>query len=130
LSTYHREYMFHNLLTDAGYRIVYRYRGVMVTDEILEQVFIVLWRKRFVRSNWWQKYLIDNLNIDSNRVGIYGGSYGGFITLMGMLTTQENLNLALLAFCYWLGAHNHGYTEIFLIQKQTLAYKVLDLFCR
>jgi len=32
------------------------------------------------------KRLVENHNIDPNRIGIYGGSYGGFITLMAMFT--------------------------------------------
>jgi dipeptidyl aminopeptidase/acylaminoacyl peptidase len=28
------------------------------------------------------KYLVENHGIDASKVGIYGGSYGGFITLM------------------------------------------------
>jgi dipeptidyl aminopeptidase/acylaminoacyl peptidase len=31
----------------------------------------------------------NNLGIDAGRVGLYGGSYGGFITLMAMLTTPN-----------------------------------------
>jgi dipeptidyl aminopeptidase/acylaminoacyl peptidase len=33
-----------------------------------------------------KKNLVENHGIDASKVGIYGGSYGGFITLMGMLT--------------------------------------------
>jgi hypothetical protein len=43
-STYHREYMFHNLLVDLGYTVLdIDYREVMDTDVILEQEFTVLW---------------------------------------------------------------------------------------
>ena len=35
------------------------------------------------------KYLVDQLGIDPQRIGIYGGSYGGFITLMAMFTTPD-----------------------------------------
>ena len=31
-----------------------------------------------------KKWLVDNWNIDPKRVGIYGGSYGGFMTLMAL----------------------------------------------
>jgi hypothetical protein len=46
------------IISDAGYTVLdIDYRGVMVTDEICEQVYIVLWRKRFVRSNLMAKVL-------------------------------------------------------------------------
>jgi dipeptidyl aminopeptidase/acylaminoacyl peptidase len=35
----------------------------------------------------------ENHGIDASKVGIYGGSYGGFITLMGMLTGPKSLHL-------------------------------------
>ncbi len=30
------------------------------------------------------KYLVENHGINPEKIGIYGGSYGGFITLMAM----------------------------------------------
>ncbi len=46
-----------------------------------------------------------------NRVGIYGGSYGGFITLMAMLTTPKEFasGAALRSVTDW-AHYNHGYT--------------------
>ena len=35
------------------------------------------------------KYLVDKFAVDAKRIGIYGGSYGGFITLMAMFTTPD-----------------------------------------
>src|SRR5437660_12937201 len=32
------------------------------------------------------RWLVQHLGVDSTKVGIYGGSYGGFITLMAMFT--------------------------------------------
>ena len=32
------------------------------------------------------RWLVRELGVDSTRIGIYGGSYGGFITLMAMFT--------------------------------------------
>src|SRR3989442_5274145 len=32
------------------------------------------------------RWLVHTLGVDSTRIGVYGGSYGGFITLMAMFT--------------------------------------------
>jgi dipeptidyl aminopeptidase/acylaminoacyl peptidase len=57
-----------------------------------------------------KNYLVQNLGIDANRVGIYGGSYGGFITLMAMLTkpTEFKSGAALRSVTDW-AHYNHGY---------------------
>jgi len=58
-----------------------------------------------------KKVLVDKYGIDPNRVGIYGGSYGGFITLMAMLTTPKEFasGAALRSVTDW-AHYNHGYT--------------------
>ena len=35
------------------------------------------------------KYLVAEHGVDPKRVGVYGGSYGGFITLMAMFTEPD-----------------------------------------
>jgi dipeptidyl aminopeptidase/acylaminoacyl peptidase len=63
-------------------------------------------------SDHWmvKKYLVENHGIDASKVGIYGGSYGGFITLMGMLTGPKDLHLVQhLDPADW-AHYNHGYT--------------------
>ncbi len=91
-SSYFREYMFNNLLVDKGvptvidmdYRAsagygrdwrtgIYRFMG---GKDLTDQVDAVKW-------------LVEKHNIDPKRIGIYGGSYGGFITLMAMFTTPD-----------------------------------------
>ncbi len=59
-----------------------------------------------------KKYLVEKMEIDSNRVGIYGGSYGGFITLMSMLTTPKTFpgGAALRSVTDW-AHYNHEYTS-------------------
>ncbi len=54
---------------------------------------------------------VENHVIDASKVGIYGGSYGGFITLMGMLTTPKEFasGAALRSVTDW-AHYNHGYT--------------------
>ncbi len=58
-----------------------------------------------------KRFLVQNYHIDENRVGIYGGSYGGFITLMAMLTAPKEFKsgAALRSVTDW-AHYNHGYT--------------------
>ncbi|MEO8239057.1 MAG: prolyl oligopeptidase family serine peptidase [Flavobacterium sp.] len=112
-STYYREYMFHNLLTDLGYTVLdIDYRG---SDgygrDFRTGIYRFMGGKDLSDNIDGKKYLVDNLGIDANRVGIYGGSYGGFITLMGMLTTPGEFvsGAALRSVTDW-AHYNHGYT--------------------
>ena len=49
--------------------------------------------------------------IDANRIGIYGGSYGGFITLMALFNSPGTFasGAALRSVTDW-AHYNHGYT--------------------
>ncbi|KFF02713.1 S9 family peptidase [Flavobacterium reichenbachii] len=112
-SNYYREYMFHNLLTDLGYTVLdIDYRG---SDgygrDFRTGIYRFMGGKDLSDHIDGKKYLVDNLGIDANRVGIYGGSYGGFITLMGMLTTPGEFasGAALRSVTDW-AHYNHGYT--------------------
>ncbi|MDX6189448.1 prolyl oligopeptidase family serine peptidase [Flavobacterium sp. Fl-318] len=112
-SAYYREYMFHNLLTDLGYTVLdIDYRG---SDgygrDFRTGIYRFMGGKDLTDHLDGKKYLVDNLGIDVNRVGIYGGSYGGFITLMGMLTTPGEFvsGAALRSVTDW-AHYNHGYT--------------------
>jgi len=64
--------------------------------------------------------------IDPKRIGIYGGSYGGFITLMGMFTTPGVFvaGAALRPVTDW-AHYNHGYTSDILNipQEDSVAYR-------
>jgi len=86
-SSYYREFMFHNLLVKKGFTVldidyrasdgygrdfrtgIYRDMGGLDLSDNLDG----------------RELLISKYGIDSKRVGIYGGSYGGFITLMALL---------------------------------------------
>jgi dipeptidyl aminopeptidase/acylaminoacyl peptidase len=59
-----------------------------------------------------KNFLVEKFGIDNNRVGIYGGSYGGFITLMGLLKTPETFacGAALRSVTDW-AHYNHEYTS-------------------
>lgn len=113
-SSYFREFMFHNLLTDLGYTVLdIDYRGSAGYGRD--------WRTGIYRHMGGKdlsdhvdgaKYLVDEHGIDKERIGIYGGSYGGFITLMGMFTKPEvfKSGAALRAVTDW-AHYNHGYTS-------------------
>jgi len=112
-SSYHREYMFHNLLTDLGYTVLdIDYRG---SDgygrDFRTGIYRFMGGKDLSDHIDGKKLLIDNYGIDADRVGIYGGSYGGFITLMGMLTSPGEFKsgAALRSVTDW-AHYNHGYT--------------------
>ena len=127
-STYHREFMFHHLLTDLGFTVldidyrasdgygrdfrtgIYRHMGGLDLQDHLDG----------------KKYLVENLGIDTNRVGIYGGSYGGFITLMALLTKPGEFKsgASLRAVTDW-AHYNQGYTSNILNFPETdpLAYQ-------
>ena len=112
-SNYHREYMFHNLLTDLGYTVLdIDYRG---SDgygrDVRTGIYRFMGGKDLSDHIDGKKVLVDKYGIDPNRVGIYGGSYGGFITLMAMLTTPKEFasGAALRSVTDW-AHYNHGYT--------------------
>jgi dipeptidyl aminopeptidase/acylaminoacyl peptidase len=72
------------------------------------------------------RYLEKNYSIDPERIGIYGGSYGGFITLMALFTEPKHFGAgaALRSVTDW-SHYNHGYTSDILNfpQDDTLAYR-------
>ena len=73
------------------------------------------------RSTWPPKE-----QVNPKRIGVYGGSYGGFITLMAMFTTPDVFaaGAALRPVTDW-AHYNHGYTSNILNvpQKDTEAYR-------
>jgi dipeptidyl aminopeptidase/acylaminoacyl peptidase len=127
-SPYPREYMFNQYLASKGYVVLdldYRASAGYGRD----------WRTAIYR--WMggrdlqdhvdgSKYLQKNFGIDPERVGIYGGSYGGFITLMALFTEpkQFGAGAALRSVTDW-AHYNHGYTGAILNlpQNDTLAYR-------
>jgi len=85
-STYFREFLFHSLLVQEGFVVLdVDYRGSagygrdwrtaiyrqMGTPELEDYEDAVAW-------------LVANRSVDPARVGVYGGSYGGFLTLMAL----------------------------------------------
>ncbi|PQA58264.1 prolyl oligopeptidase family serine peptidase [Siphonobacter curvatus] len=127
-SQYYREYMFHNLLVDQGFTVldmdyrgsagygrdwrtgIYRFMGGKDLDDHVDGA----------------KYLTQKLGINAKRIGMYGGSYGGFMTLMALFTKPGvfKAGAALRPVTDW-AAYNHGYTANILNEPQTdsLAYR-------
>jgi dipeptidyl aminopeptidase/acylaminoacyl peptidase len=72
------------------------------------------------------RWMVQNEGVDPRRIGLYGGSYGGFITLMGLFTEPETFRsgAALRSVTDW-PHYNHWYTSriLNLPQEDTLAYR-------
>jgi dipeptidyl aminopeptidase/acylaminoacyl peptidase len=120
-SSYYREYMFHHLLASRGYTVLdMDYRGSAGHGRD--------WRTAIYRHMGGQdlednvdgaRWLVENMGVDGNRIGLYGGSYGGFITLMAMFTTPGvfQSGAALRPVTDW-AHYNHGYTSNILNEPQ------------
>jgi len=113
-STYFREYMFNNMLASKGYVVldpdyrassgygrdwrtaIYRHMGGKDLDDVVDGA----------------DFLVKTEKVDRKRIGVYGGSYGGFITLMAMFTTPDVFaaGAALRPVTDW-SHYNHGYTS-------------------
>lgn len=121
-SHYQREMLFHQLLIGKGYT-------VLDLDYRASEGYGRDWRTAVYRDmgnrdlNDYvdaKNFLVKNHSIDSNRVGIYGGSYGGFITLMALLKTPNTFNCgaALRSVTDW-AHYNHEYTSNILNYPST-----------
>jgi dipeptidyl aminopeptidase/acylaminoacyl peptidase len=126
-SSYFREYLFHNLLVDKGYTVLdmdYRASAGYGRDW-RTGIYRFMGGKDLTDHVDGAKWLVDKYNIDPKRIGIYGGSYGGFITLMAMFTTPDVFaaGAALRPVTDW-AHYNHGYTSNILNEPFTdsLAY--------
>lgn len=126
-SQYPREYMFNQFLAKNGYVVLdvdYRASAGYGRD----------WRTAIYR--WMggrdlqdhvdaSKWLTKTYGIPGSRVGIYGGSYGGFMTLMALFTAPDyfGAGAGLRSVTDW-AHYNDGYTSAILNRPQddTLAY--------
>ena len=127
-SGYYREYMFHNLLMEKGFTVLdVDYRA---SDGYGRDYRTAIYRHMGGRDLMdyidAKKYVVNHLDIDANRIGIYGGSYGGFITLMALLTQPDEFacGAALRSVTDW-AHYNHEYTSNILNYPETdsLAYR-------
>lgn len=111
---YFREFMFHTVLANDGFIVIdmdYRASKGYGRD----------WRTAIYRNmghpeledfkdgvNW----LVENYDVDPKRVGIYGGSYGGFMTFMALFREPDLFaaGAALRPVADWM-QYNHSYTS-------------------
>lgn len=127
-SQYSREYMFNNMLADNGYTVIdidytassgygrdhrtgiYRHMGGKDLTDHVDGV----------------KMLVEKYNVNPKHVGLYGGSYGGFITLMALFNEPDVFasGAALRSVTDW-AHYNHGYTANILNEpyNDEIAYK-------
>ena len=120
-SSYYREYMFHHLLASRGYVVldpdyrasagygrdwrtaIYRWMGGHDLNDVVDGA----------------AYLVKSQKVDAKRIGVYGGSYGGFITLMALFTSPDTFaaGAALRPVTDW-AHYNHPYTSNILNEPQ------------
>jgi dipeptidyl aminopeptidase/acylaminoacyl peptidase len=127
-SYYYHEYMFNNLLADNGYTVLdIDYRGSAgYGRDWRTAIYRHMGGKDLSDNVDGAKYLVDKLGVDPKHIGLYGGSYGGFITLMAMFTTPDVFaaGAGLRSVTDW-AHYNHGYTADILNEPFTdsIAYK-------
>lgn len=126
-SGYDREYMFHNLLADRGYTVLdIDYRGSSgYGRDWRTAIYRYMGGKDLSDQIDGTRFLVTKYEVDSARIGIYGGSYGGFITLMALFQHPGVFacGAALRSVTDW-AHYNHWYTARILNTPQTdsLAY--------
>lgn len=127
-SNYFREYMFHNLLTDMGYTVLdIDYRGSAgYGRDWRTGIYRFMGGKDLDDHEDAAKWLIKHHKVNSSKIGIYGGSYGGFITLMAMFNKPDlfKAGAALRPVTDW-AAYNHPYSANILNEPKSdsLAYR-------
>ncbi|WP_161889929.1 prolyl oligopeptidase family serine peptidase [Pontibacter russatus] len=113
-SSYFREYMFHNFLADQGYTVLdIDYRGSAgYGRDVRTGIYRFMGGKDLSDHIDGAKFLVEQYDVDPARIGIYGGSYGGFITLMAMFTEPGVFaaGAALRSVTDW-AHYNHGYSS-------------------
>ncbi|MGN2243505.1 prolyl oligopeptidase family serine peptidase [Frateuria sp. GZRR33] len=110
---YFREQMFHNMLVQKGY-------VVLDMDYRASEGYGRAWRDAIYRQMGHPEledlldgkaWLVKHHHVDPKRVGIYGGSYGGFMTEMALLRAPGEFaaGAALRPVSDWR-LYNHEYT--------------------
>lgn len=126
-SFYFREHMFMNMLADQGYT-------VMDIDYQGSAGYGSAWRTAIYRHMGGKDlddevdgagYMVKAFGVNPQYIGIWGGSYGGFMTLSAMFKTPDVFacGAALRSVTDW-AHYNDGYTSAILNdpQNDSLAY--------
>jgi dipeptidyl aminopeptidase/acylaminoacyl peptidase len=112
-SYYYREYMFNCFLAAHGYTVlnidyrgsagygrdcrtaIYKHMGGRDLDDLIDGA----------------RYLVQERGVAEKQIGMYGGSYGGFLTLMGLFKYPDEVTsgAALRSVTDW-AHYNHWYT--------------------
>jgi dipeptidyl aminopeptidase/acylaminoacyl peptidase len=127
-SYYFREYMFHHLLMERGYLVFeIDYRGSAgYGRDWRTAIYEHMGGKDLDDHVDAARWIVAQYGVDPKRIGIYGGSYGGFMTLMAMFTQPEVFaaGAALRPVTDW-SHYNNMYTVNILNtpQKDPEAYK-------
>ncbi|MGI8783967.1 MAG: prolyl oligopeptidase family serine peptidase [Acidobacteriota bacterium] len=127
-STYYREYMFHHILLENGYVVLdIDYRGSAgYGRDWRTGIYRHMGGKDLDDNVDGARWLVAQHNVDAGRIGLYGGSYGGFITLMALFTTPDVFaaGAALRPVTDW-AHYNEGYTSniLNLPQQDHEAYR-------
>jgi len=113
-SGYYREYMFNNMLCDLGYTVIdidYRASKGYGRD-FRTSIYQHMGGADLEDQLLGKQYLVENEGIDPTKVGIYGGSYGGFISIMALLTKPNEFKCGAAVRSVTDWAHyNHEYTS-------------------
>ena len=120
-SHYFRETMFNQLLMAKGY-------AVLDMDFRASAGYGKAWRTAIYRHMGGKdlddnvdgaRYLVSELGVNPKRIGLYGGSYGGFLTLMAMFKAGDTFasGAALRPVSDWRN-YNDGYTSDILNDPQ------------
>jgi dipeptidyl aminopeptidase/acylaminoacyl peptidase len=121
-SYYAREYMFHQLLMERGYLVAdVDYRGSAgYGRDWRTAIYEHMGGKDLDDNIDAARWMVSEYGADPKRLAIYGGSYGGFITLMAMFTQPEVFaaGAALRPVTNWAN-YNDEYTSDILNLPQT-----------
>ena len=113
-SSYYREYQFNHFLAANGYTVLdIDYRGSAgYGAEWRTGIYRWMGGKDLSDQVDGARYMVASEGVDPARIGLYGGSYGGFITLMGLFTAGDTFKsgAALRSVTDW-AHYNHGYTS-------------------
>ncbi len=127
-SSYFREYMFHNMLVDQGFTVLdIDYRGSAGYGRDWRTAIYRYMGGRDLQDQVdGARYLVEELGVNKEKIGIYGGSYGGFITLMALFNEPQvfKAGAALRSVTDW-AHYNQGYTSNILNLPTTdsIAYR-------